>query len=303
MNRRILIVDDSVDLLESLKKLLELYDYEVHTASSGQEALDNLSEHNYDLILCDVKMPYIDGLELLRRIKFTVNIHIPVVFMTGEITVETALESIRLGITDFIRKPFSDYQIIKTVTGQIAKTNRDEHFQNYHHYLVGTHYCFEFTANDYVNFNITDFLISRLLTLKDIAPSVCNELSLCLEEMISNAFIHGTFKIGSIYKKLDYEKYSALIHRLLGKKEINNAKVMVNITYHRRSKKISVTVTDDGEGFDYRKHEINPNSVFQGLSLIKVLTDRVGFHNKGRTIRIEKSIEKRNGTAKKVFYG
>ncbi len=298
MNDKILVVDTNEDLLYSIKDLLELYKFEVDLSYSGKEALERITLYNYDVILSDIHLPDINGLELLERIKLTINSEIPVILMTGMITVDMALRSINLGASDFIKKPFNDYQIYKSISRQITKRKKDSYFNNYTRYLIGTNYCFEFSANDYLDFNITDFLVSHLIRLKDITPAVCNELSLCIEEMLSNSFIHGTFNIGSSYKRMTHDEYNALIKELLKKPEIKNKRVSVTISYRKKTKVVLITVSDQGNGFQYQENQIGDrNNIFRGLSLIRILTDDVQFFNEGRTIRIEKKVgrkQKRN---------
>src|SRR5690554_97814 len=294
MNDKILVVDTNEDLLSSIKDLLELYKFDVDLSYSGKDALERITLYNYDVILSDIHLPDISGLELLERIKLTINSEIPVILMTGMITVDMALKSINLGASDFIKKPFNDYQIYKSITRQITKRKKDSYFNNYTRYLIGTNYCFEFSANDYLDFNIADFLVSHLIRLKDITPAVCNELSLCIEEMLSNSFIHGTFNIGSTYKKMTHDEYNSLIKELLKQPEIRNKRVSVTISFRKKTKVVLITVTDQGSGFEYSENQVEDrNNIFRGLSLIRILTDDVQFFNEGRTIRIEKKIGRR----------
>ncbi len=291
MENKILIIDTNVDLLRSLKKVLELYSYEVDLSTTGKDSLDKISLYNYDVILADIHLPDINGLELLERIKLTINSEIPVIMMTGLITVDIVIKSINLGASDFIKKPFSDYQIQKAITRQINKRKKDYYFNNYSQYLIGTYYCFEFTAHDYLDFNITDFLVSHLVRLKDLTPANCNELSLCIEEMLSNAFIHGTFNIGSTYKNMNHEDYNRKIKQLLTEQQVKDKRVSVTISFRKKAKVVTITVTDQGNGYDYLHYKNDDeDNIFRGLSLINILAEKVSIFDNGRAIRIEKKI-------------
>jgi DNA-binding NtrC family response regulator len=104
--RKILIVDDEPDMLNLLKRTLEPdLHCRVETAASGKEALRRIGEGSFDLVLADIKMPEMDGLELLNLIKKEVP-DLTLVMMTGHGSIETAVESIRLGAYDYITKPF-----------------------------------------------------------------------------------------------------------------------------------------------------------------------------------------------------
>ncbi|MBI3656417.1 MAG: sigma-54-dependent Fis family transcriptional regulator [Acidobacteria bacterium] len=103
---RILIIDDEVNTLTSLSRAFSLEGFDAVVADSGSAALKRLEEHRIDLVLCDVVMPKDDGLATLRNIKKQY-VHIPVIMMSGQATVSTAVEAIKLGAIDFIEKPVS----------------------------------------------------------------------------------------------------------------------------------------------------------------------------------------------------
>lgn len=112
MTKEILIVDDEIDMLQLLKRSLEPdLACRIETATSGQEALRILFRKSFDLVLADIKMPGMDGLELLERIKADYP-DLTVVMMTAFGGVETAVEAMRNGAYDFISKPFDHETIL-----------------------------------------------------------------------------------------------------------------------------------------------------------------------------------------------
>lgn len=294
MNDRVFVIDTNEDLLHSLKDLLEFYKFDVDISTSGKDALERISRYNYDVILSDIHLPSISGLELLDRVKQTINSEIPVILMTGKISIDLVIKSINLGAADFIKKPFNDYQIYKAITRQLHKRKRESFLNNSARFLMGTFYSFEFSAHDYLDFNITDFLVNHLIKLKDLTPTICNELSLIIEEMLSNAFIHGVFNIGSTFKTMSHSLYTETIERLLKDEIISDKKVFVNICYRKKAKVIMITVTDQGNGYDYEtEKQVDAENIFRGLSLIRILADKVKIFNEGRTIRVEKRVTKK----------
>jgi DNA-binding NtrC family response regulator len=102
---RVLVVDDEENIREVLSNYLESMNYEVQTAEDGQDALDKYRKGEFDLIISDLLMPNIDGLELLKRIR---NIDKEVIFLmiTGYPSIETAVDAIKKGAYDYITKPF-----------------------------------------------------------------------------------------------------------------------------------------------------------------------------------------------------
>jgi len=110
MPEKILLVDDEQELLSILKRSLSRQGYVVHTASSGEEAWKALSETMYDLIISDLAMEPIDGLELLKRVR-TIDSLLPFIIMTGAGSIETAVDSIKLGAYHYITKPFKNQEL------------------------------------------------------------------------------------------------------------------------------------------------------------------------------------------------
>ena len=124
----ILIVDDEKNYLLVLKELLGEEGYEVVTAQSASEALGIFQETELDLVITDMKMPGMSGMELLSVLKEK-DLHLPVIMMTAYGTVEKAVEAMKKGAYDYIIKPFDNETLKKTVAkalamGRVIKENR-----------------------------------------------------------------------------------------------------------------------------------------------------------------------------------
>ena len=103
---RILVAEDEANLRLVLQKELERHGYRVQVAPDGEAALRRLEETNVDVLLCDINMPRMDGMELLRRVHERPNPP-EVIMLTGQATVETAVEAMKLGAYDYLTKPYS----------------------------------------------------------------------------------------------------------------------------------------------------------------------------------------------------
>ncbi|MFW6313977.1 MAG: sigma-54-dependent transcriptional regulator, partial [Desulfohalobiaceae bacterium] len=112
--QQLLIVDDEQDMLQGLQRLLsfELQDVEVEVSSHSAQALRLLQEQGFDLVLLDIRMPDMDGLELLQRIK-QLDPWITVIMMTAYGSIEIAVQSIKQGAYDFISKPFEMQDLLR----------------------------------------------------------------------------------------------------------------------------------------------------------------------------------------------
>jgi len=115
----ILVVDDEVNVIESFRQLLE-DDYRVSTATSGEEALEKVEKENLDLILLDIKMPGMDGIEVLRRIG-ELKENVDVIMVTAVNTMKTAIEAMKLGAYDYITKPFDVDEVIVSINKALEK--------------------------------------------------------------------------------------------------------------------------------------------------------------------------------------
>lgn len=104
---RILVVDDERGMCDFLRYLLEGEGYEVDEAHSGTEGLASLEKRSYHLVLADIKLPGIDGLEMLRQIK-EIDENIVVIVMTGYSSLENAIRAIKYNAHNYLTKPFDD---------------------------------------------------------------------------------------------------------------------------------------------------------------------------------------------------
>ncbi len=116
----ILVVDDIVENLDVLRNVLEQQGYRVAVTSSGRMALRIVNRVNPDLILLDVMMPEMDGMEVCRRLKQTPKTsHIPIIFVTAKDDIENIVQGFQLGAVDYIRKPFQVEEICARVDTQV----------------------------------------------------------------------------------------------------------------------------------------------------------------------------------------
>ncbi|MGC2424822.1 MAG: response regulator [Nitrospirota bacterium] len=100
----ILVVDDEENAREGLSKILSKEGYKVETAPNGKEAIDNLKRQRYDLVITDMRMPLMDGFEVLREIK-KMDENIGVIMITAYGEVESYLEAMNMGAFEYINKP------------------------------------------------------------------------------------------------------------------------------------------------------------------------------------------------------
>jgi DNA-binding response OmpR family regulator len=113
-NKRILIVDDEKNIRLMISRALESYQAEIGIAVNGEEALKKIEERDYGVILLDLKMPGMEGMEVLRRIR-AIRPDIKIIIVTAYGTVDSAVEAMKLGAVDYIQKPFAPKEIRELV--------------------------------------------------------------------------------------------------------------------------------------------------------------------------------------------
>lgn len=117
---RILIIDDERAIRNALREILEYENYQVDDAEDGPSGIEFVGKESYDVILCDIKMPKMDGIEVLENIQKTTDA--PVVMISGHGTIETAVEAIRKGAYDFISKPLDLNRLLITLRNAMDKS-------------------------------------------------------------------------------------------------------------------------------------------------------------------------------------
>ena len=118
----VLIVDDEVPIRRTLREILEFEKFSVDEAADGLECLVQLKKTQYDVILMDIKMPKMDGMEALERIQ-TLSPDTPVVMISGHANIDTAVEAVKKGAFDFISKPPDLNRLLITVRNALDKSS------------------------------------------------------------------------------------------------------------------------------------------------------------------------------------
>ena len=114
MSEKILLIDDEVDFLSAMAERMEARDMKVSTASSAKEGLEKAMEGSFDAVILDLRMPEMDGIETLKKLKEK-NPDLEVILLTGHATIKDGIEAMKLGALDLLEKPAD----INTLTEKI----------------------------------------------------------------------------------------------------------------------------------------------------------------------------------------
>ncbi|MCU7550331.1 sigma-54 dependent transcriptional regulator [Chitinophagaceae bacterium LB-8] len=116
----LLIIDDERAIRKTLTEILTFEGYKIEEASDGEEGLKKFSEKSFDVVLCDIKMPKIDGLEFLQK-AVDKNPDVPIIMISGHGTIETAVEAVKKGAYDFIQKPPDLNRLLITIRNAMER--------------------------------------------------------------------------------------------------------------------------------------------------------------------------------------
>ena len=295
---RILIVDDSQSIVNSLSKILQIHGYATDTAFNGSDALRKITSQNYDLIICDIEMPGVTGLDFLERIRSTYESDVDVILMTGYLDQDYFIRAIRLGAADFIRKPIDAKQIIFSIQGILDRRRNRFDLSNFFLALDNTEISFLIDPLHFSKFSLSKvfngFFIHNFL----LSQNVLNELLIIIDEMVYNAFIHGTLKLNHQERQFDHGKMQELIRSKLQDPEIMKKRIGFKMSVNQVENLIQISVEDQGEGFDYQgwlnrvqtDPRLNIEEHGRGISLLFHLTDSVEFSQGGRKISVSKRV-------------
>jgi len=118
---RILVIDDERAIRNTLKEVLEYENYEVDIAEDGETGLKLFDSNSYDVVLCDIKMPRMDGVEVLQKIT-EISDNTPVIMISGHGNIDTAVDAIKKGAFDFLEKPVDLNRVLITIKNALEKS-------------------------------------------------------------------------------------------------------------------------------------------------------------------------------------
>jgi CheY-like chemotaxis protein len=128
MAKRILVIDDEELITKSLLRLLSNEGYSAAVVKSGKEAIEKVKESDFDLVICDVRMPEVDGIKTIEKLRQAQKAlgkkPIPEILITGYADEDKYKDALKLGVTDYIFKPFDTKQFLETIQRNLDVTEK-----------------------------------------------------------------------------------------------------------------------------------------------------------------------------------
>lgn len=289
----VLIVDDSaVDRCLVGEYLQEDADLRVDFAANGREALAKLAQDPVDLILTDLMMPEIDGLELVGTVRRDYPL-VPVILMTSQGNEEIAVQALHAGAASYVSKQMLHRKLLETVHRVLAVASR----RRCHSRLMEcmTDSRFTFTLN-----NDCALFTPLIVYLQETASQmgICNDgertrIGVALEEALANALYHGNLEIDSQLRD-DDQAYYALVEDRMGKTPYRNRRLNIEVSLSRD--KAVFVIRDEGRGFDPTTlpDPTDPANLEKasgrGILLMRMFMDEVAFNSVGNVVTLVKYV-------------
>jgi len=289
---KILIVEDDLASREYLKNAIEIEGHEYRAAENGKEGLEFFSEFKPDLLLCDIQMPIMDGLELLEAVRAKKSNSI-IIMITAFSTEDYAVEAFHLGANNYLKKPVRQAElldllqkydtIIKNRKAIIPKVPGD---------LLHREFVLEFNTHTENIPRVVDYLITETGNLFTSDERISIELGLV--ELLTNSLEHGNLEIS-----FD-EKSNALQDGVLNKlyeDRLSNPTFLarkIRVNFRMNQARAEWLIEDEGKGFDWKalQNDIQEERLFdlngRGIFICQFLFDELEYMDKGNKVRILK---------------
>jgi FixJ family two-component response regulator len=285
----ILLADDDTAVLEVLEEYLLLQGFKVLVSENGREALRELKKEQIDLVLTDMYMPEMTGMDLIERVR-RYDQQVPIILLTGYSTVELTIDALRAGATNFIVKPFDLEELHKIIQTTLQRVAEAGSFTAINQYLSQFQRSFSLptSEDELVHLNR---LFQHDLHGFGFSPSKISNYLLLLQELLFNAIYHGNLEISSEVRKegLDGQRK---FHELVVARQADPdySERTVKLSWFWREDYLGITVRDDGPGFDWQlwlEKTVNIDSLGasgRGMMLIQSFADKIEFNERGNEI-------------------
>ena len=262
VNQAILIVDDDLAHRTMLKKLLGGWGYEVFEADDGSVAIDEVRKRPFDLILMDIRMLKVSGIEALEQVKI-INPAIPIIIMTAYASVETAVDALKKGAYDYLTKPL-DFDELKIAINRATEHNQLKKENEYLKEKLGE----KFDSQNMIG--RSPLMIRLLETAAQVAATEATVLitgeSGTGKEMIANAIHHNSLRKGAPFIKINC---AALAESLLESELFGHEKGAFTGADKRREGKFQ-----QADGGSIFLDEVSEMSAAMQVKLLRVLQER-----------------------------
>lgn len=287
---KILVVEDSITQATQIRFVLEEAGYECTLSNDGVKALESLEADLPDVVLTDLRMPNMDGLELVEQIRQRYET-VPVILMTNDGTESIAFEALQKGAASYIPKQFLDRSLLTTIRGIVDLLQADKSKRRVLDSLVETRSRFVLSNDQQLVPALVQHIEDELRAFNYSDETGLFQLSMAVTEATMNAMDHGNLELSSALRT-DSESYAKLRKERCQTPPYKDRRI--NLVADFSTETVSITVKDEGRGFDPSTipDPTDPENLMRengrGLMLIYNFMDEVQHNAIGNEITMVK---------------
>lgn len=292
--KSILVIDDEKSIRDMLRAGLTKYGYNFYDAADGKNGIEVYKRARPDIVLTDVKMPEMSGLELTRALK-EIEYDTDIVIMTGYGSEELVIEALRSGATNYVKKPISLNELFTILDGIILNRERRRKSK-----VIKDVVVFE-KKKLVIDNNISHIwgIINQILfnIPNEVSDAVLEGMRLGLYEIILNAIEHGN--LGILYEEkseaIQNNTYLKLLESRSSQADRKQKRVFINCTIDHME--LSAEIRDQGKGFDFHEfaepesREETLRAHGRGIFLTSLYFDRLEYNEPGNMVTISKRFQ------------
>lgn len=287
-----LVVDDNPTITRLIELQMNKAGYFCDTAANGEDALQKINKNIFDLVISDISMPGMNGLELLTSIKKK-KPHLPVLIITGHATIENAVKALRLGAINFITKPIRFDEVFETINKVIDINKQRKAIHTSAKYLIQEARHFLIPTNELYVSDLATYLTEPLEQISLVDTACRKSVTMAIYETLTNAVEHGNLELDSSIK-FSANGGMAAFKKIKEQRMQDPAFASRTVTIQSAitATMAQFTIIDEGEGFDYTAL-VNPTTEDciekphgRGIFLIQQIFDEVRFNPPGNSITL-----------------
>ena len=293
---KVLLVEDSPTQAVEMRMLLEEGQHEVRHAANGRLALDVLSEESLDVVVTDLEMPEVNGLELVETMR-TDYAHIPAILVTARGSEELAAEALQKGAAGYVPKNHLQSLLNDTIIDVLGVIRTDASFAKLISSLTKNVFEFELPNESELISPLVGLLMQVVSGMELIGGAEMNRLGVAIEHALINAMYRGNLQLGPSVTPAHHaiiydDATSDLIERRKQEEPYKNRMVFVEAIASKTE--IRITIRDQGNGFDTSKvpdavdADLFAAESGKGLVLMKSFADELSFNETGNEVTMVK---------------
>jgi CheY-like chemotaxis protein len=294
----ILLVEDSATQAMQMKILLESAAHEVECCDDGTKALEMLSSGRSEIVVTDLEMPVMNGLDLIKQMQLDFP-HIPAVLVTGHGSEKMAAEALRAGATAYVPKLFLNEMLLGTIEDVLGVLRTDRSYSQLIDCTVENRLVFELPSDPQLTTDAVNLVMQMIVGMNLMSGGECYRLGNAIQHAMSNALYRGNLELSfedwqhKSVEEEDAEEPNPKVVERLQTSPYKDRVIRLDARLQRDL--VRVVVRDQGHGFDTAavlKKQKDPSSLAKkhgrGLILIHNAMDKVTFNGPGNEITLIK---------------